>query len=205
MEFPGIRKETIQELDPEKQKAIRNHIKAVEELVQKKEGLVKNKDPNEKLLAFQGFAQIDKYQELYKGDLGTLLQELEEQTNTLTKAITEEIRLVKEISRMASASDKDDTLKADMETLKSEIKDDMIIGTLLRGQQHALDEIHSITSKIAHLASKEFPELGEYAAEFDIIRSLLDNIITDEFPVLDLIYNLANIPGSATETPSEVE
>ena len=91
-----------------------------------------------------------------------------------------------------------------MERLKSEITDEMVIGSLLRDQQHFLGKIHELTSKISHI-SKEYPELGEYVGEFDIIRSLLDNLIQEEFPILDLIYNLANIPGSGTETPSAIE
>ena len=204
MEFPGIKKEIIQELDPPKQKAIRNHIQEVEKLIQKKEDLIQNKDPNEKFLEFQGFAQLEKYEELYKGELGALLTKLGEQTTSLTKSIKEEIRLVKEIRRLADSSEKDDTLEEDLETLKNEVEDDTIIAILLRQQQDALDQIHGLTSKTSHL-SKDHPELCEYAAEFDIIRSLLDNIIKDEFPLLDLIYNLANIPGSGTESPSEVE
>ena len=204
MEFPGITKELVKSLDPPKQRAIRNHIKEVEELIDKKEDLIKNRDPNEKFLEFKGFAQLEKYEELYRGELGELLEKLEGQTKDLVNSVNEEIRLVKEIRRLAASSEADDTFMEEMNRLKSEIKDEMIIGSLLRQQQHSLDEIHDLLSKISHASSK-FPELGEYAGEFDIIRSLFDNVIKDEFPILDLIYNLANIPGSGTQSPSDME
>ena len=111
MEFPGISKELIQQLDPQKQKAIRNHIKQVEELIQKKEDLISNRDPNEKFLEFQGFAQLEKYEDLYKGELGDFLKQLEEYTKNLVDAVKEEIRLVKEIRRLAASSEVDDTFK----------------------------------------------------------------------------------------------
>jgi len=205
MEFPGITRELIKKLDAPKQKAIRNHIGMVEELVGKKEDLINNRDPNEKFLEFQGFAQLDKYESLYKGELHMLLTDLGATTDNLVASVREEIRLVKEIHRLASAAETDDTFQEELARLKSEIRDDMVIAGLLRDQQEALDKIHNLTSKISHITAKQYPELGEYAGEFDIIRSLFDNIIKEEFPILDLIYNLANIPGSGTESPSEVD
>ena len=118
MEFPGITKELVKSLDPPKQRAIRNHIKEVEELIDKKEDLIKNRDPNEKFLEFKGFAQLEKYEELYRGELGELLEKLEGQTKDLVNSVNEEIRLVKEIRRLAASSEADDTFMEEMNRLK---------------------------------------------------------------------------------------
>ena len=192
MEFPGIRKEAISKLDLQTQQAIRDHIKDLEALVDKKQDLIRSQDPNSKLLDFKGFDEVDDYEEQAKGEIKQLLGQLETQTDKLVSSINEEIRLVKEIRSLSAKADEDDTSNELMENIKAEIKDDLVIHSLLTDQQHALQSIHKITSDISHHAK---PKLGEYVGEFDIIRSLLKNIIDGELPLLDLIYNLANVPG----------
>ncbi|MFH1786680.1 MAG: hypothetical protein ABH829_03475 [archaeon] len=194
MEFPGISKKLVEELDAETQRAARQHIAEIQQTVLKKRSILENKDANEAFLQFQGFSKLDDYLKIIPKDkkLYSKLKQLKAEIGEFRSTFDEEARLVLELKRFNEASKMDKTLLEELERLKSEISDDLIIGVLVEDQVSSLERIRKLCGEVSHSAP---PEIQAYVSQLDSVISLMENTTKTERDSLELLYNILNIPG----------
>jgi len=192
MEFPGITKKAVEQLEPKVQKIVRKHLDDVKAVIKEKENIFKNKDPNEKFFGFKGFKQLDTYASKSKGKVKKHLADLKTTVNALKASIDQEIALVKDLDMLAKDSKKDDTVEEELQRLKGQIDDELFIARQLQQQMGYINDIHHYVADISKLAGKE---IVEYVVGLDNIAGILRSKIEKELEYLELIYNFLNIPG----------
>lgn len=192
MEFPGITKKRIGELEPKIQKVVRTHLADVRGAIRAKEEILANRDPNEKFLGFRGFRQLEKYSANAKGALKGDLADLKTAVNRLRASIDHETALVRDLDALTKGAQKDKTLQEELLRLKEELDDELYVARLLRQQLDYMSEAHECAAKISKTAG---PEISAYVSELDDICGVLKGKINEELEYLGLIYNFLNVPG----------
>lgn len=197
MELPGIRQKMIEDLEPKFRKVINRHVKELKEIVKEKERILDTEDPKEELLGLGGFKKIDKFVIKVEGPLEEKLLTLKQDMQELKEAIDREINLMKNIDELTKAGKKDKILAEQLERLKEELSDPLLLAKLLLEQTDNIKTGHSTIADIVRMAKKqEEQEIAVYATELDNLISKIQNVIqTRETDALDLIHNLLHTEG----------
>ncbi len=197
MELPGIRQKMIEDLEPKFRKVINRHVKELKDIVKEKERILDAEDPKEELLGLGGFKKIDKFVIKVEGPLEEKLLTLKQDMQELKEAIDREISLMKDLDELTKAGRKDKVLAEQLERLKEELSDPLLLAKLLLEQTDNIKTGHDTIAEIVRMAKKQKEqEIAVYATELDNLISKIQNVIqTRETDALDLIYNLLHTEG----------
>ena len=195
MELPGIEKKRILELEPKIQKVVRRHIRNFKKILKEKEKILEDKDPREEILGFGGLKKMDNFIKKSEGPVQDKLIVLKSKLMKFKNLVDREITINNDLEELSKKAKNDKTLKEELERLKAEFADEMILGTLISRQLGLISEIHKSVTQIIPMLENE-NEIITYILELDNICMLLKDIIDrKEIETLGLIYNLLNIPG----------
>ena len=191
--LPGISKKSAMELEPKIQRIIVKHVKAYKRLLKEKERFLSDKDPKEVIFGFGGFKKIDDFIRKTEGPSEDKLIVLKNLLLSLKTLVDREILINRDFEELGRKGKTDKTLAEQLERLKAEFADELILVSMVNKQAELVDQIHETISELTPLSKQK--ELSAYCAELDNFCMLLKNSIMEkEITTLDLINNLVNIP-----------